>query len=559
MNMKRQVRRWTAWALAVIMLMTLTGAQPALAAGAAALGQGTESLKADANTKNAATVWYGGRAWRVIGYDGSGVAGPAGSMTLLCVGNAAWTQFDVDGSKSNAYGVSTLKTEVEKIAAGFSAGERGTVLPRTLAGGSVNFGQEGFDGSGIAGQSVKNALLWPLSVNEAKALKGGLRVADPEKTEYFVGHWWLRSPGGTEARTAYVSSAGAVENEGYDVRLIPGMGVRPAFYIDLDSVILTSAAKGGKTSGSLGASALKKVPAATGSEWKLTVKDAAHNKFSASLKSGGTGTAVISYSGAATGKNEYISAVITDKDGRITYYGRLAKASAGGTVSVDYSGKLAAGGRLYVFNEQVNAQTATDYASRLILIQVIPTSITNSKLTGLSDKIFSGKDLIVKLGGRTLKAGTDYSIRYQFGTKAGKVGVTVTGKGSYTGKVTASFVITDPVVSFAARLYRVCLDREPEKQGLTWWVSRLKAKQETGGSCAWGFFDSTEFKNHKYNNSAFLDHAYQAFFDRRADTAGKNWWLGEMKKGMTRKDVITKGFAVSNEWKALCRKYGIKP
>ena len=32
-----------------------------------------------------------------------------------------------------------------------------------------------------------------------------------------------------------------------------------------------------------------------------------------------------------------------------------------------------------------------------------------------------------------------------------------------------------------------------------------------------------------------------------------------MKKGMTRKDVITKGFAVSNEWKALCRKYGIKP
>ena len=110
-----------------------------------------------------------------------------------------------------------------------------------------------------------------------------------------------------------------------------------------------------------------------------------------------------------------------------------------------------------------------------------------------------------------------------------------------------------------ARLYRVCLDREPEQQGHAWWVARFRAKQDTGGTCAWGFFDSTEFKNHKYSNSAFLDHAYMAFFDRKADAAGKRYWLGEMKKGMTREQVILSGFAVSNEWKALCKAYRIRP
>ena len=116
--------------------------------------------------------------------------------------------------------------------------------------------------------------------------------------------------------------------------------------------------------------------------------------------------------------------------------------------------------------------------------------------------------------------------------------MTVTGKGNYTGTVKATFKITDPVEEFVARLYRVCLDREPETAGHAWWVARLKAKQDTGGSCAWGFFDSTEFKNHHYSTSAFLNHAYAAFFDRKPDAAGKKYWLGEMKKGLSREQVI---------------------
>ena len=189
-------------------------------------------------------------------------------------------------------------------------------------------------------------------------------------------------------------------------------------------------------------------------------------------------------------------------------------------------------------------------------------SLSKAILIGVYDARYTGKAIrptpVVKLNGKTLKAGTDYTVSYKNNVKVGTATVTVTGKGDYTGAASETFRITDPVSEFVSRLYRVCLDRNPENQGLNWWVNRLKSKQETGGSCALGFFNSTEFKNHKYSNSAFLDHAYQAFFDRKPDTAGKKYWLAEMKKGMTRTSVI-KGFAASNEWKALCKSYGIRP
>ena len=240
---------------------------------------------------------------------------------------------------------------------------------------------------------------------------------------------------------------------------------------------------------------------------------------------------------------------------------------------VKYSGKTLKKGTDYTvaYKNNINAGTATvtitgkgGYTGTLKkTFSIEPASLTKAKITGLTDKFHTGKAItqtpVVKLGTKTLKAGTDYTVTYKNNKNVGTATVTITGTGNYTGTAKATFKILDPVEEFVARLYRVCLDREPEAAGQAWWVARLKAKQETGGSCAWGFFDSTEFKNHNYGNAAFLDHAYLAFFDRKADAGGKNWWLGEMKKGVTRKQVILNGFAVSNEWKALCKSYGIRP
>ena len=291
------------------------------------------------------------------------------------------------------------------------------------------------------------------------------------------------------------------------------------------------------------------------------------------------GTATVTVKGKAPYYNGSVSKTFTIKPAPIskaTVGALAAKTYTGAAIkpapTVKFGGKTLVKGTDYsvAYKNNTNAGTATvtitgkgNFTGTVNKIFTIkPASLKAAKISGLKDMLYTGKAItqtpVVKLGTRTLKAGTDYTVKYAQNTNVGTATVTFTGKGNYVGSAQATFKIMDPVEEFVARLYRVCLDREPEAQGHAWWVARLRAKQETGGSCAWGFFDSTEFKNHKYNNSAFLDHAYQAFFDRKADTAGKNYWLGEMKKGMSRKQVIA-GFAASNEWAALCKTYGIKP
>ncbi|WP_028509245.1 CAP domain-containing protein [Ruminococcus sp. NK3A76] len=73
------------------------------------------------------------------------------------------------------------------------------------------------------------------------------------------------------------------------------------------------------------------------------------------------------------------------------------------------------------------------------------TNISKAAVTGLSSKYYTGKAItqkpVVKLAGKTLKAGTDYTVSYKNNKAVGKATVVITGKGDYTGTVTASFKI----------------------------------------------------------------------------------------------------------------------
>ena len=389
--------------------------------------------------------------------------------------------------------------------------------------------------------------------------------------------WWLRSVGEANG----VDAPLFITEYGYPTGMDSDTPshARPAFNLKTSQVLFTSALNDGKESGKVGVNALKKVGTSTGTR-KLTLLDDSR-KFAAkptdttvlSRKTNySVWTVELNYSGASTGSGEYVSAMLTSSSGKVLYYGHLAavktSSAKSGKVSVRIPKGLAAGTyKLQLFNERLSEEAAPDIASKFSTVTLkISDSVkyfTAAKVTVASPQQYTGKAVtpepVVKFQGKTLKKGTDYTVTYSNNVKIGTATVTVSGRGNYSGSRSATFRISDLVKDFVSRLYRICLDREPETAGLTWWVDRLKKKIETGGSCAWGFFDSTEFKNHKYSDSAFLDRAYKAFFNRSPDTAGKNYWLNEMKKGMSRKDVITKGFALSNEWKALCKKYGIKP
>ena len=353
--------------LTLCMMLCLTPisvfAEEVGAEGSAAIQLGTEVLNKNVNTATAPTVYFGQNhdnnpaAWRVIGYDGSGVASSHGDITMLAAGAMGVIPF-VDIILYNEYAPSNLKTAIDALAAKLTTEENAVVKKRTLTSGSYN----GENTDCVAGGQVDNAVFWPLSAKEAIAVNNDLRALEPAHPNWVTSGWWLRSPGSKTFYVAIVSSDGSVQYSGASVRKQNNhRTVRPAFNLNLNSVLFASAAVGGKPDGGL-----TPIPEYIGNEWKLTLLDSRRN-FAVTEKTADgypNDTIMLNYSGATTGKNEYISVILADNNGA-QYYGRVAQPTAeSGTVEIKIPSDIAPGDyTLKIFNEQYNGDYNTDYAS----------------------------------------------------------------------------------------------------------------------------------------------------------------------------------------------------
>ena len=74
-------------------------------------------------------------------------------------------------------------------------------------------------------------------------------------------------------------------------------------------------------------------------------------------------------------------------------------------------------------------------------ISISKASVTLSTSTYAYDGKAKKPGVTVKLNGKTLKNGTDYTVSYSNNTKVGTAKVTITGKGNYTGSVSKTFSI----------------------------------------------------------------------------------------------------------------------
>ena len=357
--------------LALCMLFCLTPisvfAEGEAATGSAAIQLGTDALSKNVNTASAPTVYFGKNqenkpaAWRVIGYDGNGVTSAQGDITLLAAGAMGVIPF-VDIILNNEYAPSNLKTAIDALAKKLTTEENAAVKKRTLTSGSYN----GENTDCVAGGQVDNAVFWPLSAKEAIAVNNDLRALDPAHPNWVTSSWYLRSPGSKTFYVAIVSSDGSVQYSGVSIlKENNHRTVRPAFNLNLNSVLFASAAVGGKPDGGL-----TEVPEYTGNEWKLTLKDSNRSDFavtSTAVTAYTKGSTVnISYTGAKTGANEYVSALFVDDNGNPTYYGRsnAPLTETDGTVQLSVPAGFAEGSyTLKVFNEQCNGDYNTDYAS----------------------------------------------------------------------------------------------------------------------------------------------------------------------------------------------------
>ena len=325
---------------------------------------GTDALNKTVNTASAPTVYFGQNqenkpaAWRVIGYDGNGVAGAQGDMTLLAAGAMGVVPF-ADIILYNEYAPSNLKTAIDALAEKLTTEENAAVKKRTLTSGSYN----GENTDCVAGGQVDNAVFWPLSAKEAIAVNNDLRALDPAHPNWVTSSWWLRSPGSKTFYVAIVSSDGSVQYSGASIRKKNNhRTVRPAFNLNLNSVLFASAAVGGKPDGGL-----TPISEYSGNEWKLTLLDSSRS-FSVTSNKTVTaapgGTVEITYTGTETGGNEYVSVLLCDSNDNVLYYGKIAQNSASGTASIAIPGDLAPGSyNLKLFSEQCNGDYNTDYAS----------------------------------------------------------------------------------------------------------------------------------------------------------------------------------------------------
>ena len=353
--------------LTLCMMLCLTPisvfAEEVGAEGSAAIQLGTEVLNKNVNTATAPTVYFGQNhennpaAWRVIGYDGNGVTSSQGDITLLAAGAMGVIPF-VDTILNNEYAPSNLKTAIDALAEKLTTEENAAVKKRALTSGSY----DGENTDCVAGGQVDNAVFWPLSAKEAIAVNNDLRALEPAHPNWVTTAWWLRSPGSDKYHLAVVRSDGSVQYSGHTILIFNNhRTVRPAFNLNLNSVLFASAAVGGKPDGGL-----TEVPEYSGSEWKLTLLDSSRN-FAVTEKTADgypDDTIMLNYSGATTGANEYISVIIADNNGA-QYYGRVAQPTAeSGTVEIKIPSDIAPGDyTLKVFNEQYNGDYKTDYAS----------------------------------------------------------------------------------------------------------------------------------------------------------------------------------------------------
>lgn len=309
--------------------------------------------------------------------------------------------FNQDRSSNVWQGSAAQKWCQDFYGSSFSTGEQGAVLAttKTDAAYKATSVKPPID---FLGSELKGDTVFFLSAEEVENKAYGF-IDNAARRAYFGntgnwGAWWLRSPdkltstvAGTITRSP-TSSAGSLSGNFVDNDY--SYTARPAFNLDLDAVLFTSAAKDGKPANGM-ESGLTAVDAYDGSEWKLTLLDDSRN-FSISSAKIEESKIDFSYSGAQTGANEYISVVI-EEGGAITYYGRILQldgttggASGEASLTLPADVTFSDTTKLYIFNEQYNGgekddTKLTDYASQMIEVDTTAPTLTAGTATRTSE------------------------------------------------------------------------------------------------------------------------------------------------------------------------------
>ena len=242
---------------------------------------------------------------------------------------------------------------------GFSDIEKLAVLP-TNREGYVNGGAKSpstwtYKNSGAYSDTLVNDTYFlPTAADLNTYLKGNGHSVKATYADGSSAQYWLSSLLRYD-RAGMVDSGGG---EWYQQPSNINLGIRPAFNLNPDAVAFYAPVEDVDFAA---------VEGNTTNEYKLVLKDNSRD-FSVKTISAADNVYEVAYSGATTGDNEYISAVVKGDDDSVVAYGKIASAQESGTITLDLSAYNMSGKKLYLFNEQCNGEKETNYASELVMV-----------------------------------------------------------------------------------------------------------------------------------------------------------------------------------------------
>ena len=116
---------------------------------------------------------------------------------------------------------------------------------------------------------------------------------------------------------------------------------------------------------------------------------------------------------------------------------------------------------------------------------------------------------------------------------------------------------TDGARLFIRHHYRIVLDRNPDEEGLEYWVNNVKNKNFTPVYVASSFFYSPEYLAKGRTNSEFVTDLYAAIMNREPDKGGLEFWVKNLNEGGKRGDVIN-FFIDSEEFSYFLADFGFR-
>lgn len=388
---KGRVKKKIVWLLATILTVTgvanvgtmsKVGAAEMIAAKSINMKQSDNTIAgidAPISTDNTATEWQGDYIY-YGSYSGSSVKfrvlSPCevnyGDTTLLLDSDAVLAQMKYKDSYSDVrWSSSDLKTWLNGTGNGqfleeFSTTEQSAIIDSTKSSviGAGDFPSEKYVYVALTGEKI-----FALDASEANHSGYGYANDDTRIKQGGIYEWWLRStnPEVTDA-ICTVYSDGNIYN--YYFPNYEKVGASPAMNIDLDAVLLTSPYNQEK------ATAFACVDESSTNEWKLTIKATddelqaqtiSNTTFYVNQASQDDRSLIVTHRAPSTvlSSATQVSAMLTDSTGNVLYYGKVGAASASSS-TIEMPDTLAAGNySLYVFAEDVNTATMTDYACSL--------------------------------------------------------------------------------------------------------------------------------------------------------------------------------------------------